>query len=160
MEITEEYPGLETSIRNAVADAFGWELEADLVDGLRAAGCLAVSLAALRGGEVCGYAALSRLQSPPRALALAPVAVRKEAQGNGIGSALIRAATAKARELGFGAIFVLGAPAYYGRFGFSAAAAEGFASPYAGPNFMALHLTPRPIAPSPVIYPEAFGKFE
>ena len=68
------------------------------------------------------------------------------AQSSGLGKA------------GFGTIFVLGAPEYYERFGFSAAAAEGYTSPYAGPHFMALHLTPHRTAPAPVVYPAAFDR--
>jgi putative acetyltransferase len=52
----------------------------------------------------------------------------------------------KALELagsrGWAAVFVLGDPGYYERFGFSSAAASGFSSPYAGPHFMMLKLSP------------------
>jgi putative acetyltransferase len=41
---------------------------------------------------------------------------------------------------GLHACFVLGNPGYYGRFGFDAARAAPFASPYAGPHFMAVYL--------------------
>ena len=51
------------------------------------------------------------------------------------------------RADGWEAVFVLGDPAYYERFGFSVAAAAGFASPYAGPYFMALGLNDGIIAP-------------
>ncbi|HYI82896.1 MAG TPA: hypothetical protein VEX11_06760 [Acetobacteraceae bacterium] len=39
---------------------------------------------------------------------------------------------------------MLGDPAYYGRFGFSADAARGYASPCAGEHFLALPLGPEP----------------
>jgi putative acetyltransferase len=39
------------------------------------------------------------------------------------------------------AVFVLGDPSYYRRFGFSVAAASGFSSPYAGDHFMGLALS-------------------
>ena len=83
-------------------------------------------------GVVVGHVLLSRLVSPPGALALAPLAVLPDRQRRGVGSALVRAALARAREGGGAAAFVLGDPAYYGRFGFSAEAARGYASPYAG----------------------------
>jgi putative acetyltransferase len=38
------------------------------------------------------------------------------------------------------AVFVLGNPAYYGRFGFRADHPSGFESPYVGPHLMALAL--------------------
>ncbi len=129
------------------------------MDALRRDGSLAVSMAAECAGSVCGYAALSRLQSPPYALALAPVAVRKAVQGPGLGSALIRHVIGRAQALGYDNIFVLGAPAYYGRFGFPAEAAAAFPSPFAGPHFMALHLVPRQAAPAAVVYPRAFDLF-
>ena len=43
---------------------------------------------------------------------------------------------------------MLGEPEYYARFGFSAGAAGPFASPYAGPWFMALPLRPDYVAPA------------
>ncbi|NNL68130.1 MAG: N-acetyltransferase, partial [Myxococcales bacterium] len=55
-----------------------------------------------------------------------PLAVLPEAQGRGVGSALVPAALEAARALGWPAVFLLGSPAYYGRFGFRLAAPDGF----------------------------------
>jgi predicted N-acetyltransferase YhbS len=52
------------------------------------------------------------------ALALAPLAVLPGFQRKGIGRALIEVAHAQARETGHGAIFVLGDPGYYRKFGY------------------------------------------
>jgi len=82
----------------------------------------------------------SPMQAPVRALALAPLAVARDRHSQGIGSALIEAGHEIAREEGWDAIFVLGDPAYYGRFGYDLALAAGFESSYAGPHFMALSL--------------------
>jgi putative acetyltransferase len=41
---------------------------------------------------------------------------------------------------GWGAVFVLGDPRYYRRFGFDPGLAAGFASPHAGPDLMAIAL--------------------
>jgi putative acetyltransferase len=76
-------------------------------------------------------------------------------QGGGIGSALIRAALERAKALG-SIVFVVGAPDYYKRFGFSTEAAAPFPCPYAGSHFMALPLTGAPPPPSPVVYAPAF----
>ncbi len=55
-------------------------------------------------------------------------------------------------------MFVLGDPAYYGRFGFDAGAAHGYAGPYAGEHFMAAPLGPAPLpGAGAVIYPEPFA---
>jgi predicted N-acetyltransferase YhbS len=54
------------------------------------------------------------------ALLLGPLAVDDARRGLGIGAALIRCATGAARALGHTAVLLVGDPAYYGRFGFSA----------------------------------------
>ena len=114
--------------------------EAELVEELRRAGDCVVSLVAEESGEIAGHVLLSRMEAPFRALALAPVSVAPARQRRGIGSALIRSAVERAREEGWEAIIVLGEPGYYGRFGFDAAEAAGFTSPYAGEHFMVLAL--------------------
>ena len=53
---------------------------------------------------------------------------------------LVEEAHRRARALRYKAIFVLGEPAYYQRFGYRLDAAAGFDSPYSGPYFMALPL--------------------
>ena len=78
--------------------------------------------------------------APFRALALGPVAARPERQRCGVGSLLIRDDLSRCEVGGWAAVFVLGNPAYYGRFGFRADRASGFESPYVGPHFMALAL--------------------
>ena len=142
------------AIRAVHIAAFPTAAEADLVEALEREGDAVISLVAERDGEVLGHVLLSRMavsneQRAYRALGLAPVAVRSEAQSQGIGSALVRAALSRAAETGEELVFVLGDPAYYGRFGFSAADAAPFASPYAGPHLMACRLrddVPRPRA--------------
>jgi putative acetyltransferase len=82
------------------------------------------------------------MDAPFPAGALAPVAVAPTRQRCGIGSALITRAAIRARSEGWAAIFVLGNPSYYERFGFDREAAAGFTSPYVGPHFMVLKLWP------------------
>ena len=62
-------------------------------------------------------------------------------QNQGIGSKLIFEGLARAKRDGWRAMFVLGEPEYYKRFGFSAATAEKFETPYPKPYFMAMELT-------------------
>lgn len=52
------------------------------------------------------------------ALLLGPVAVHPIAQGEGLGAALIRDTVARAAELGFERVLLVGDAPYYGRFGF------------------------------------------
>jgi putative acetyltransferase len=56
-------------------------------------------------------------------------------------------------------VVVLGHPAYYPRFGFSAQLAERFQAPFSGPSFMALELVPGALAGvnGRVRYPPPFG---
>ncbi len=139
--------------------AFGGDAEARLVDALRRSGAAVLSLVAeCGGGAVVGHVLLSRLVSPPGSLALAPLAVLPERQRRGVGSALVRAALARAREGGWAAAFVVGDPAYYGRFGFDADSARGHASPYAGQHFMAAPLgAERLPGVGAVVYPAPFA---
>jgi len=64
---------------------------------------------------------------------LAPVAVHPSRQARGIGAALIRTGLDGCRELGWRAIFLVGSPDYYARFGFTRAAPLGFS--YGDPVF-------------------------
>ena len=124
-----------------VSSAFGRLAEAELVEELREAGDSVVSLVAEEDGQIVGHVLLTRMDAPFPALALAPVSVLPARQRSGIGSVLIRKAVESARCKGWAAIFVLGDPNYYGRFGFDREAAAGFTSPYAGRHFMVLSLS-------------------
>ncbi len=140
MHIRDEEPADRAAIREVVTAAFGQPLEADLVDRLRAEGDSVLSLVAMEEGRVVGHVLFSRMSAPFRALGLAPVAVMPDRQRAGIGSRLIRIGLERAAEDGWQAVFVLGDPAFYRRFGFDADQASGFSSPYAGPHLMVLAL--------------------
>lgn len=81
---------------------------------------------------------------PIEALLLGPLAVDPSAEGQGIGSALMRHALAEAAHLGHGAVLLVGDPEYYARFGFSARKTGDLAMP--GPfekrRFLAIELQP------------------
>jgi putative acetyltransferase len=158
MIVRDEQTADIAAIRALVTAAFGQPLEALLVDRLRADGDAVLSLVAVEDGELIGHVLLSRLTARFPALALAPVAVLPARQGTGIGGRLIRAALARAAEAGWQAVFVLGEPAYYRRFGFAAALAQGFTCAYAGPYLMALPLQGRLAATTgSIAYPPAFA---
>jgi putative acetyltransferase len=133
-------------IRAAFENRYGTgESEVVLVEALRRDGDVAAELVALEEGAVVGHAMFSRALAEPalcRIAGLAPVAARIDRQGRGIGGALIRAGLKACADQGCEAVIVLGDVEYYGRFGFSAALASGLASPYAGPHFQALELSP------------------
>ena len=163
--IRVEQPGDIPHIRDIVAHAFGQRAEADLVDQLRADGDLLTSLVAVAGsGELVGHILFSRLPIEgahgrlTEAAALAPLAVRPEYQGKGVGSALTKAGIRACTARGVDAIIVVGDPKFYRRFGFSAAAASSLQSPYPGDAFMALELKPGALrAKGTVRYAAAFG---
>jgi putative acetyltransferase len=96
-------------------------------------------------GALAGMVAFSRMDvavndQPVATVALAPVAVEKAYRRQGVAEALIAAAHQHLADAGYVLSFVLGDPAYYGRFGYAADLARGFSSPYAGDYLMALAL--------------------
>jgi putative acetyltransferase len=82
-----------------------------------------LSLVAIDSGDVIGHAMFTRCGLRGRSSTVAllgPVAVSPAKQRGGVGSALIREGCRRLAEEGVGSCCVLGDPAYYGRFGFSA----------------------------------------
>ncbi len=92
-------------------------------------------------------------------LALAPVGVSPEFQRRGVGEALVAEGLIQAATLGFGAVAVLGDPAYYGRFGFVPARGVGLKPPADWPDeaFQALSLSGRPVPQGTLRYAAPFG---
>lgn len=159
MLIRHERPDDAAAIRAVLEAAFPGPEEARLVEELRADGDAAIALVAEAGDAVIGHVMFSPMTGPLRALGLGPLAVAPAYRRSGIGGRLIRQGLAEARTAGVQAVFVLGDPAYYRRFGFDPALAEGFASPYAGPYLMALALAdPLPAKVGRIDYAAAFGR--
>jgi putative acetyltransferase len=140
IDIRDESSGDWKAVHQIVSSAFGRLSEAELARELREAGDSVISLVADDGGQIVGHVLLSKMDAPFPALALAPVSVILTRQRLGIGSTLITRAVSKAKDGGWAAIFVVGDPHYYERFGFDRKAAAGFTSPSAGRHFMALKL--------------------
>jgi putative acetyltransferase len=140
MIIRDEEARDRAAVHDVVRDAFGRTSEAMLVDQLRADGDSVVSLVAVDDTAIIGHVMLSKMTAPFKALGLAPVSVRPDRQRSGAGSSLVQDALTRARQGPFEAVFVLGDPPFYGRFGFRSEPASGFTSPYAGPHFMVLPL--------------------
>jgi putative acetyltransferase len=140
--VRAEQPADANAIREVIEAAFGRSDEAYLVDRLRASGDCAISLIAIdTAQQIIGHVLFSTMRASFACLALAPVSVRPQNQSRGVGRALIRHGIECVRQGGWEAIFVLGYPQYYRRFGFQPAAATSFRCRYAGPNFMLLALT-------------------
>lgn len=160
--VRAEAPADFGAIRAVHESAFPTAQEADLVDALRSDGDLVLSLAAARDSAIAGHVAFSRMtvkkgsETFP-AVALAPIAVRPEFQRAGIGSALIENGLQQLMAGGETLVFVLGSPNYYGRFGFDAAPACGFTSPYAAPYFQLRRLKDHAPVSGSVHYASAFS---
>lgn len=95
--------------------------EQHIVNALRRAGKLSVSLVAESEGAVIGHVAVSPVaisDGAPGWFGLGPVSVLPQYQRLGIGSQLVREALRLIREGGASGCVVLGDPEYYGRFGF------------------------------------------
>lgn len=163
--VRDERLGDHAAVRELHRLAFGGDVEAGLVDALRHSDDAVISLVAERpehlNGRLSGHILFSRLEAPMRALALAPLAVLPEAQRQGIGSTLVRQGLARAKQEGWQAVFVLGEPAYYRRFGFSQDAARPYACPYNGDYFMMVRLGTDILPPAgTLIYAAPFRELE
>ena len=73
------------------------------------------------------------VRAPCNALGLAPAAVLPGWQRRGIGSRLVRAGLAACGETPYGLVVVLGAPQFYGCFGFKPAKPLGLTWEHGGP---------------------------
>jgi len=135
-------------VRAVNRSAFETAAEADLVDALRDQARPIVSLVADEASQIVGHIMFSpvTLSGHPelRVMGLAPMAAVPPLQRTGIGSALVSAGLERCRQLGFGAVVVLGHTSYYPRFGFQPSTDFGFCSEYDAPAeaFMLLELQP------------------
>jgi putative acetyltransferase len=161
MIIREEELRDRAAIHDVVRAAFGQMAEAVLVDRLRADGDSVISLVAVDRAVIIGHVMLSEMKAPFKALGLAPVSVRPDRQRSGIGSWLVREALKQAWQGSWDAVFVLGDPGFYRRFGFDPESASGFTSPYAGPHLMVLPMkNGLPARVGRVDYASAFAALE
>ena len=98
--------------------------EQDLIDALRHAGALEISLVAEQDDTLVGHIAFSPAFTEEGAggwFALGPVSVEPQLQKTGIGSALIKQGLAVLQDRNAKGCVLVGNPDYYGRFGFEPA---------------------------------------
>ncbi len=92
-----------------------------VIEALRAARALTLSLVAELDGRVVGHIAFSPVaisDGTQNWYGLGPVSVLPEYQGRGIGKALIQEGLSRLRKLGATGCCLVGHPQYYRRFGF------------------------------------------
>jgi len=130
-------PSDHDEIRRLVADAFGSDVEAELVERIRSSPEYepAMELVAVADdrhvvGHVMISRALIRSRGGERSIAmLSPLAVAPAHQRRGAGRALVHASTQLADQRGEPLVVLEGNPAYYSELGFVAAADHGIRLP-------------------------------
>ena len=145
-EIFEDYDEISAVNRNA----FERENESRLVENIRSSKEFIpeFSLVALIDSKIVGHILFSPIiiksKKTVPALILAPLAVRKEYQNQGIGSMLVREGLKECKRLNHSIIIVVGHPNYYPRFGFKPASLFGINPPFEVPNeaFLIIELEP------------------
>ena len=127
LRIEPERPGDANEISQLTTTAFAPMPfsdgdEARVIDGLREAGALTISLVAITAeGELVGHIAFSPVRiddQPGDWYGLGPVSVAPRLQRQGVGSALIGDGLERLRGLQAAGCVLLGNPDYYRRFGF------------------------------------------
>jgi putative acetyltransferase len=130
MRIRVEEPADRGHVFAVEAAAFARPLEAELVETLRASAWPRLSLVAELDGEIVGHVFFSPVSiegapAAPACAGLGPLAVLPARQRLGVGAALVQEGLCRCSALGWKAVFLLGNPAYYARFGFTLAAERG-----------------------------------
>lgn len=100
---------------------FSENTEQLIINELRKAGALTISLVAELNGQVVGHIALSPVtisDGTPNWYALGPVSVLPAFQNQGIGKSLILEGLSQLKNLGAEGCVLVGDPKYYERFGF------------------------------------------
>lgn len=124
--IRNETPGDEAVIAEVTVAAFrdlevSGQTEHLIIDALREAGALTLSLVAERAGNVVGHIAFSPVTISDGTedwYGLGPVSVLPEHQRQGVGTALIEEGLSRLKSIHARGCCLVGHPAYYTRFGF------------------------------------------
>jgi putative acetyltransferase len=125
--IRDEIAADIATIRDVTVAAFNTlaisnHTEQFIVEALRAAGALTVSLVAEVDGRVVGHVAFSPVSvsdGTENWYGLGPLSVLPEYQRQGVGKALVEAGLSRLRGLNAGGCCVVGHPDYYRKFGFA-----------------------------------------
>lgn len=126
MIIRRERSGEESAIHALTQAAFAPQTFSDgtegaIIDALRKAGDLALSLVAENDGEIIGHVAFSPVKISAASgdwYGLGPISVRKDKQRQGIGRGLIEAGITEISQWGAAGCALTGNPEIYQRIGF------------------------------------------
>ncbi|MED7818537.1 MULTISPECIES: GNAT family N-acetyltransferase [unclassified Francisella] len=148
MNINIRYEQLkdQETVYQLIASAFEADDEEKLVRLLHTDHQSLISLVAEVDKTIVGQIVLSKMEAKTSSIniyGLAPMSVSPEYQNQGIGTKLVEAVIKEAKKNNIDAIFVLGHPSYYPRFGFKPAIEYVIKCQYDVPSdvFMVLDLT-------------------
>jgi putative acetyltransferase len=145
VEVRAESSADVEAIRALHSASFPTAAEAGLVDALRSAARLSISLVAVERDQVIGHVGFSpiTIDGEPSGLGLAPVAVRPDCRRRGVAAHLIREGLERCRKAAASLVVVLGDPRYYARFGFEPGSRRALRDEYEGGEaFQVLELVP------------------
>ena len=127
---------------NLIHSAFGNRAESDLVKQLISDGDVLINLLVESLDIIIGNVVVSKITMEPDiglfCGGVAPVSVVPDQQSSGVGSELMTAVINESKQTGMDALFLLGDPNYYKRFGF---VVSTFKNDYSVENFQELELT-------------------
>ena len=153
IKFRQEEPDDQLAIRRVNEQGFGGGEEADLVDALRQANAIVLSMVALENDYIVAHALFTEVlvtqaDTQFTALGLGPMAVLPTHQRKGIGTQLLKIALDKCRRFDYDFVVVLGHPEFYSRFGFSPAKPYGISCEFDAPDeaFMVLGLRENALA--------------
>ena len=127
---------------NLIHAAFGNRAESDLVKQLISDGDVLINLLVESLDIIIGNVVVSKITMEPDiglfCGGVAPVSVVPDQQSSGVGSKLMTAAINESKKMGIDALFLLGDPNYYKRFGFIVSKLK---NDYSVEHFQELELT-------------------
>ncbi len=108
---------------NLIHSAFGNRAESDLVKQLISDGDVLINLVVESSDTIIGNVVVSKITMEPDlglfCGGIAPLSVLPDQQSLGIGSKLMKAVIKESKKMEIDALFLLGNPDYYNRFGFT-----------------------------------------
>ena len=129
-------------IFNLIHSSFSNKAESDLVKQLISDGDVLINLVVESSDTIIGNVIVSQITMEPDiglfCGGVAPLSVLPDQQSSGVGSRLMEEAINESRKLGIDALFLLGDPNYYKRFGFTVSKLK---NDYSLEHFQELELT-------------------